>query len=164
MSGSNKAAAPHQRDYFAELYVAGLMGDAGWSVYFPKRDVGFDFIATYTRDGFTLVRPVQVKGLYPTEAKKDRAGYGYIGKLTQLHDDMVLVLPYFSTDKAGSAPACIAYMPRVEIRSQASRHFQCRPARFVAGGAKPRPSFEKFFGSQGLHALTSPTWGKAPTP
>jgi len=34
------------RDFFAELYVAGILGDAGWSIYFPKRDVGFDFIAT----------------------------------------------------------------------------------------------------------------------
>lgn len=42
-------------------------------------------------DGKVLIRPVQVKGLYPTEVKKDKAGYGYIGKLTQLHDDMVLV-------------------------------------------------------------------------
>lgn len=34
------------RDFFAELYVAGILGDAGWSIYFPKRDVGFDFIIT----------------------------------------------------------------------------------------------------------------------
>jgi len=25
------------RDYFAELYVAGLMADAGWNIYFPHR-------------------------------------------------------------------------------------------------------------------------------
>ena len=57
--------APATRDYFAELYVAGLFGDAGWSVYFPKRDVGFDFIATKSIDGDVLIRPIQVKGLYP---------------------------------------------------------------------------------------------------
>jgi hypothetical protein len=108
--------ARHQRDYFAELYVAGLMGDAGWNVYFPKRDLGFDFIATRLVDGVILIRPVQVKGLFPTEVKKDRQGYGYIGKLTQLHDDMVLVMPYFSTNRVGPAPVCIAYMPRQQIR------------------------------------------------
>src|SRR5881394_1254962 len=102
--------APHQRDYFAELYVAGLMGDNGWSVYFPKRDVGFDFVVTRNANGVVLIRPVQVKGLYPTEAKKDKSGYGFVGKLTQVHDDMVLVLPFFSTDRVGPAPACIAYM------------------------------------------------------
>jgi hypothetical protein len=91
--------SPHQRDYFAELYIAGLMGDNGWSVYFPKRDVGFDFIATKTVFIATktvvsgvLIRPVQVKGLYASEAKKDKTGYGYIGMLSQLHDDMALVL------------------------------------------------------------------------
>lgn len=31
-------------DYFAELYVAGRLADAGWNVYFPHRDKGFDFI------------------------------------------------------------------------------------------------------------------------
>lgn len=36
----------NQRDYFAELHVAGNFGDAGWNVYFPRRDKGFDFIVT----------------------------------------------------------------------------------------------------------------------
>jgi hypothetical protein len=35
-----------QRDDFAELYMAGFFADASWSVYFPRRDVGFDFIVT----------------------------------------------------------------------------------------------------------------------
>ena len=150
--------APHQRDYFAELYVAGLMGDAGWSVYFPKRDVGFDFIITRAIEGLVLIRPVQVKGLYPTEVKKDKAGYGYIGKLTQLHDEMVLVLPYFSTDRVGPAPVCIAYMPRREVRPQAGRGFKCTPAKFTAGQAEPRASFRRYFGLEGLQALASPRW------
>lgn len=33
-------------DYFAELYVAGGFADAGWNVYFPHRDQGFDFIVS----------------------------------------------------------------------------------------------------------------------
>ncbi len=151
--------APHQRDYFAELYVAGLMGDAGWSVYFPKRDVGFDFIITRMSGGKVLIRPVQVKGLYPTEVKKDKAGYGYIGKLSQLLDDMVLVLPYFSTDRVGPSPACIAYMPRSEIRPQAGRGFKCTPAKFTSGSPEPRPTFMRFFGLDGLQAIASPAWG-----
>ena len=35
-----------QRDDLAELYIAGFFADASWSVYFPRRDVGFDFIVT----------------------------------------------------------------------------------------------------------------------
>jgi len=34
------------RDLFAELYVAGALAHAGWHIYFPKRDFGFDFIIT----------------------------------------------------------------------------------------------------------------------
>jgi hypothetical protein len=37
---------PKTRDYFAEMYVAGILADKGWNVYFPKRDIGFDFIIT----------------------------------------------------------------------------------------------------------------------
>lgn len=80
--------APDTRDYFAELYVAGLFGDAGWTVYFPKPDVRFDFIATKLVDGEMLLRPVQVKGLYPTAGKKDKVTFGYIGELTASHPAM----------------------------------------------------------------------------
>ena len=34
------------RDYFAEMYVAGILADNGWNIYFPRRDNGFDFIIT----------------------------------------------------------------------------------------------------------------------
>ena len=59
------APPPATRDMFAELYVAGLFADAGWDVYFPKRDRGFDFIATKSVDGTIVVRPVQVKEIRP---------------------------------------------------------------------------------------------------
>ena len=42
----DKPQAPITRDLFAEFYVAGLLADAGWHIYLPKRDYGFDFIAT----------------------------------------------------------------------------------------------------------------------
>lgn len=152
--------APHQRDYFAELYVAGLMGDNGWSVYFPKRDVGFDFIATRSVDGVVLMRPVQVKGLYPTETKKDRSGYGFVGRLSQMHDDMILVLPFFSTNRVGPAPACIAYMPRISIRAQRGRGYKCMPANFISGRPEPRATFRKYFDADGLKATALVGWGK----
>jgi hypothetical protein len=28
------------------MYVAGIMADYGWNVYFPRRDKSFDFIIT----------------------------------------------------------------------------------------------------------------------
>jgi len=33
---------PQTRDYFAEMYVAGILADKGWNIYFPRRDKGFD--------------------------------------------------------------------------------------------------------------------------
>jgi len=96
--------APDTRDYFAELYVAGLFGDAGWAVYFPKRDVGFDFIVSKSANDEVLIRPIQVKGLYPTAAKGDKTSYGYKGELSTIHQQMVLVLPFFSANERGAAP------------------------------------------------------------
>lgn len=53
-------------DYFAELYVAGSMAKAGWNVYFPHRDKGFDFIISKLIGGKRwVVRPVQVKSKTP---------------------------------------------------------------------------------------------------
>ena len=149
------------RDYFAELYVAGLMADNGWSIYFPMRDVGFDFIATKLVLEAVLIRPVQVKGLYPGEAKKNRSGYGYVGRLTQLHPDMALVLPYFSTNRYSASPDCIAFMPRSEIKNQASHGFACCPANFTSSKAMPRKSFRKYFGLEGLQSMASHAWGKS---
>ena len=79
------------QNYFAELYVADLMANAGWNVYFPHRDRGMDFIATKTcADGVEIIRPVQVKGNYPSKNKSNKTTYGYVGKLNQIHVEMVL--------------------------------------------------------------------------
>ncbi len=123
-------------DYFAELYVAGRFADAGWNVYFPHRDEGFDFITTKADgNGGQLVRPVQVKGKYPREEKGNKVVYGYVGKLTQLHPDMVLAIPYFAV-QSPDTPTCVAYLPRPLIKRHA-RGYRCEPASFAAG--KPRP-------------------------
>ena len=53
------------RDHLAEFWVAGKLVDAGWNVYFPHRDKGFDLIATYTDGAQMQLRPIQVKGKYP---------------------------------------------------------------------------------------------------
>ncbi len=81
------------KDYFAELYVAGRLADAGWNIYFPHRDEGFDFVISKFVGDVPLLRPVQVKGKYPTGEKGDKLKYGYVGKLTQTHPEMVLAIP-----------------------------------------------------------------------
>jgi hypothetical protein len=99
------------QDYFAELYVSGEMAKAGWNVYFPHRDRGMDFVISKTgADGSEIIRPVQVKGKYPTTQKGDKAVYGYIGKLNQLHRDMVLAIPFFAANQP-SLILFVAYMP-----------------------------------------------------
>jgi hypothetical protein len=46
---------------------------------------------------------VQVKGKYPQrEDKRDAMFYGYAGPMTGLHPDMVLVIPYFTSDLSGA--------------------------------------------------------------
>jgi hypothetical protein len=146
------------RDYFAELYVAGILGDAGWNVYFPKRDVGFDFIITKEVHGRVVIRPVQVKGKYPSHGRAEKSTYGYIGKLSQLHPEMVLAISFFPTDQRGVAPVCTAYMPRVQIRSQASKGFACQPASFRGGKPTPRPSFQRYFDYAGIKLMESTDW------
>ena len=146
------------RDYFAEMYVAGILADNGWNIYFPRRDKGFDFIVTKEIGDQIVVRPVQVKGLYPTETKTDKKTYGYIGQLTQLHPDMILALPFFPTDVAGVAPVHIAYMPRSRVRRQTSRGYRCVPAQFLKGTAVPRKESLPYFDSPGIIAMESTNW------
>jgi hypothetical protein len=45
-------------DYFAELHVAGRLADAGWDIYFPHRDKGFDFVISKVVNGAPILRPV----------------------------------------------------------------------------------------------------------
>ena len=66
-------SAMNVSDYFAELLVAGRLADAGWNVHFPHRDQDFDFIITKTVNASEmLIRPVQVKGKYPTGSRRSR--------------------------------------------------------------------------------------------
>jgi hypothetical protein len=146
------------RDYFAEMYVAGILADNGWNIYFPRRDKGFDFIITKALEDRMVVRPVQVKGLYPTLVKTNKAAYGYTGRLSQLHPDMVLALPYFPTDVTGVAPIHIAYMPRSRVRKQATRGYRCVPAKFADGVAVPRRDARRYFDSEGIKAMESVNW------
>ena len=151
--------APETRDYFAELYVAGIFGDAGWSVYFPKRDVGFDFIVSKQVANEVLIRPIQVKGLYPTEDKGDKPSYGYKGSLSSVHPQMVLVLAFFAATERGVAPEQIAYMPYPQFKKPSRGGYRCVPARFESGHSIPRREFIPYFGEQGLAAVESPSWG-----
>ena len=145
------------RDYFAELYVAGLMADAGWNVYFPHRDRGMDFFISKTGpDDIEIIRPVQVNGKYPEEGKKDFPVYGYVGKLNQIHPQMVLAIPYFATASL-SPPTLVAYMPFSKIKVH-SRGYRSQPARFKNGVPIARRDHQIYFDEVGLKQIELTTW------
>jgi hypothetical protein len=148
--------APRTFDQLAELHVSGLFAEYGWSVYFPHRDKGFDFIAIKSVDGSFVIRPVQVKGKYPEAGKNSYSTYGYVGKLSQTHPDMVLAIPYF---ESGNIPILkhVAFMPLGMVRPH-SRGYRCQPAKFVNGSACPRGDHAKFFDHMGLSRIESQTW------
>jgi hypothetical protein len=135
------------------MYVAGILADKGWNVYFPRRDKGFDFIITKNVGAGIIIRPVQVKGKYPERGKTNKNVYGYKGKLTQVHEDMVLSIAFFSHDTATKCPECIAYIPRSRISPQASLGYACQPARFVDGKIIPRKSYEQYFDEAGIGSM-----------
>jgi hypothetical protein len=146
------------RDYFAEMYVAGLFADAGWNVYFPRRDKGFDYIVTREVESSVLVRPVQVKGLYPTAEKRDKAAYGYKGRLSLQHPEMVLALVYFPPGATEGTPQHIAYMPWGKIRSRSRGGYRCVPSLLKDGIVTPRRNFAPYFDEPGLDAVGQLNW------
>ncbi|HEY0264207.1 MAG TPA: hypothetical protein VGC07_06770 [Granulicella sp.] len=150
--------APKKFDQLAELHVAGLFAEAKWSVYFPHRDQGFDFIAVKKVADSFVIRPVQVKGKYPNADKKNKVSYGYVGELSQTDPEMVLAIPYFAS---GEIPILehVAFMPLTRVREH-QRGFRCEPAKFVNGKAFPRRDYAKFFDRQGLKHLEQQTWSK----
>jgi hypothetical protein len=147
------------RDYFAEMYVAGLLADAGWNIYFPRHDKkGFDYIITLEDPEGILIRPVQVKGLYPTASKGDRAAYGYNGRLSVLHPGMVLVLVFFAPGATEGTPQHIAYIPRGQIRDRTRGGYRSVPTTLRDGIVTPRPNFLTYFDHEGLEALRQRDW------
>lgn len=154
-----ESAMGKSRDYFAEMYVAGVLADAGWNVYFPRRDQGFAFIVTKAIGEAIFVRPVQVKGKYATAEKTDKPVYGYSGKLSQLHPEMLLAIPFF-THEQSSAPIFTAYMPFGKIRrnNQSPGEYRAFPARFMDGKPEMRRDFRRFFDAAGINLLDLPDW------
>lgn len=149
----------NQRDEFAEQYVAGIFADAGWSVYFPRKDKGFDFIVSKKTDAGIIIRPVQVKGKFPETTTAVRRKFGYRGKLTAIHPDMVLVIPLFNSLERFPYPDHVAYMPRTQISAVKEGTFWCGPAKLEKGKVSPKESFQHYFNKQGLKAVESKSFG-----
>jgi len=110
-------------------------------------------IATINVSDRIIIRPIQVKGKYPQDGKSKKPTYGYIGKLTATHPDMVLVIPYFSAESENFSDH-IAWVPFSLIKSH-SRGCRADYAQFSNGKANPRPGFTHLFDKLGASALAA---------
>lgn len=143
----------------AELIVAGQFAEKGWNIYSPHRDIGIDFIATKMIAGKILIRPVQVKGLYPS-AFTPRAAYGKNKiVLTQQHEEMVLAMPIFLTEDGVTKMVTVAFLPMSQMRPTKDGNFRAHPSTINKDKTvSPRPHFEKFFDGPGLKLLERADW------
>ena len=116
-----------------------------------------DFIISKTgTDGHEIIRPVQVKGKYPEIGKTDKPAYGYVGRLNQIHPQMVLAVPFFESAVQGPA-LLVAYMPWSQIKPH-PRGYRCEPATFREGAPKARREFQRYFGAEGLSRIDRSDW------
>lgn len=142
------------RDHLAEMWVAGKLVDAGWNVFFPHRDKGLDMIATLPVEGTVLIRPVQVKGKYPKAETGDRDTYGYRGRLSVVHQDLILAIPMF-VGFDDPMPKHVAWMPRSRLVFMERGEWRYEPAKFVNGEPVPRKEYECYFDRAGLDLLSA---------
>ena len=145
-------------DQAAELYVANVFVNAGWNVYFPHKDNGFDFIITKSINKEIIIRPVQVKGKYPTEIKIKRKVYGFVGPISSFHDEMVLAIPFYESevDRKMNLPKNIAYMPFNTIKKH-TKGYRCEPCRYDSKPI-PRKEYIKFFDEEGIKNIENRKW------
>jgi hypothetical protein len=100
-----------------------------------------------------------VKGKFPESTTAVRKKYGYRGKLTATHPDMVLVIPLFSSLERLAHPDCVAYMPYNQIGKAKEGTFWCGPAKLEKGKVSAKRSFQRYFDEQGLKAMESTDFG-----
>jgi hypothetical protein len=129
---------------------------AGWDIYFPHRDFGFDFIAIKQQGKDILIRPVQVKGKYPDKDKENWKHYGFWDNLSAVHRDMVLVIVYFSVPERSID--FIVYMPESEIDPQKDGRYKCEPAMFKEGQSILKDKYKEYADEWGLQRLDDPSW------
>jgi len=152
----------------AELIVAAQMVEHDWNIYSPHVDEGFDFIAVLPLPNQdVLMRPVQVRGRYP-EVERDRLKEGKRNsRLSQVHDDMVLALPYFKEEDGLHKLETVAFLPlkaigltKRLIRRTGKISYYCSPMPAQRKGNKflPRRDYERFFDGPGIELMARADW------
>jgi hypothetical protein len=133
----------------AESAVAAYLAQHGWHIYYPRRDVGFDFIISKPVDKRLVLRPVQVRSRYPRR-QSDKRYFGHQRtKLSQTHPDMVLAIPFYDGGEV-LRPLFIGFFPWSQIRpNRDGETYRCLPAKISGGRIGIRRDFRKFFDDAG---------------
>jgi len=138
----------------AELYVAGTFAGAGWQVFLPHQDQGFDFVIYKASIGQTSLLPVQVRGCYRQTSKKtDMTTYGKPElKFSQLHPQLIVALPFFAPDALTPELVAYGWLSDLKINSNTNVH-RWEPACLKDGVCTPRRDSVGYFGKEGLARL-----------
>lgn len=107
-----------------------------------------------------LVRPVQVKGVYPEAIKGDKKTFGRTMNLTALHPQMVLVMPFFQYAITKSAsPTYVGFFPIIRNEDPDDNEYKIQPAKLTNGVISIRKESQRFFGDEGVAAVSELLWG-----
>jgi hypothetical protein len=133
----------------SELAVAAYLAQHDWHIYYPRRDVGFDFIVSKLVGGGMLLRPVQVRSRRP-RGQSDRKYFGHQRtKLSQTHPEMVLAMPFYDSGHV-LRPLFIGFFPWSQIHANRDgERYHCLPAKVSGGRISIRRDFRKFFDDAG---------------
>jgi len=177
---TTKTTAPEVHEQLAELNVAAQLADAGWEVFLPYRDRGFDLIAARKVGRSWIVRPIQVKGRYLQKGyRRDRENEvsmrgrqeGARFPLSEPHNDLVVALVYVDTDPSPIV-LCTAYLPFKVVKKSVTRQTQGRrnhrvfwpaPAQWMrhaddSVSLEPKPEFDRFFDGNGIRLMARSNW------
>lgn len=153
----------HAVDYTAEFRVAADLAAAGWQIYFPSRDTGFDFLVMRDTANDVLIRPVQVTSKLPDVGTTDRKTYGTIRNLSRVHPDMVLAIAFYEHTEGGPRHHSTAYLPMSRVVHQTNKKYRCEPARIDEDGRiHHRRDFAGFFDDAGIWMLPRADWATSP--
>lgn len=149
------------RKEFAEFQIASLLSKASWDIYIPYRDKGWDFIASKrikTINGvLEIFRPIQIKGKYSTTKLKNYKQYGYRGKLSKVHDDMVIAIPFYPLGTANS-PVTIAFLPKSRLQCSKTGIYQAAPCSYQNHNIIKLNDYIQFFDSAGISLMEDINW------
>jgi len=118
-------------------------------------------VASKQVGGKVILRPVQVRGKNPTAEKVARPAYPWIGELSRVHEEMAIVVCYFSTDHNTPASDNIAFVPFALLIPSSKGRYRFTAVSFKNGTTNSWQKCRRLFGVEALAAMESPCWAQA---